>query len=160
MVEGSEAESGRAMCIRWPMPPDKRASSWPPIENTGFRSNGIYDARPHVQTVDIYDQNKLLPNRIATIAPNDVPGPGYHWYKLDGRRIGPMDVIFFFHEPKDICHTEELIRLDIGRMLPPDSENWLFEVWANFKYEGPAFPCGRADQANAIFVERIFVLKK
>ncbi len=87
----------------------------------------------------------------AQIKPEDVPGPGYHWYKLGTCRIGPGDYVYFF--------WSWIIQVDVGRVYEADAPEQQFEVWARIKFEGPAFPHGAEGQANAICVERVVLVK-
>ncbi len=87
----------------------------------------------------------------ATIRPEDVPGPGYHWYKLPPAAVPPSTYVYFF--------WSWIIQFPIdtvGDGAPPDEK---FEIWASIKFEGPGFPHGRPDQQNAICVERVIVVR-
>ena len=88
----------------------------------------------------------------ATIRPEQVPGPGYHWYKLPPVSVPPSTYVYFF--------WSWIIQFPIesaGDSAQPEEK---FEVWANIKFEGPGFPHGKPEQNNAISVERVIVVKK
>jgi len=87
----------------------------------------------------------------STIKPSDVPGPGYHWYKMGTFRIGPTYYVYFF--------WSWIIQLDIDNVVDPKAPKQKFEVWARIKFEGPAFPHGKEADANAICVERVVLVK-
>jgi len=87
----------------------------------------------------------------ATIKAEDVPGPGYHWYKMGAFEIGPTYYLYFF--------WSWVIQIDIDNVLSRDNPNQQFEVWANIKFEGPGFPHGNAEGANAISVERVVLVR-
>ncbi len=98
----------------------------------------------------LYDQiNKKHPGK-ATIAPADVPGPGYHWYKMGTFAIGPYYVYFFW---------SWIIQVDIDDVVDPRKPGRQFQVWARIKFEGPGFPHGRAEDGNAICVERLVLTR-
>jgi len=83
----------------------------------------------------------------AQIAPSEVPGPGYHWYRLPACKVGSADYVWFF--------WSWIIQCDLAAGEPGE-----YEVHARIKFEGPAFPHGRADQKSAICVERVVTVKR
>ncbi len=85
------------------------------------------------------------------IRTEDVPGPGYHWHKLGAFPIGPSYYLYFF--------WSWIIQVDLDSAVDPNQPEQAFEIWARIKFEGPAFPHGKPDAANAISVERV-ILKK
>jgi hypothetical protein len=88
----------------------------------------------------------------SNIEPDDVPGPGYHWYRLGTHRIGPSYYLYFF--------WSWIIQLDIDNAFDPGNPDAEFEIWARIKFEGPAFPHGEADEENAICVERVVLARE
>ena len=99
----------------------------------------------------LYDQiNKVSPGS-STIKPEDVPGPGYHWYRLGRFAIGPAYYLYFF--------WSWIIQVDIDDVVDPAHPGQEFEVWARIKFEGPGFPHGQSDTENAISVERVVLVK-
>jgi hypothetical protein len=85
----------------------------------------------------------------ATIKPEDVAGPGYHWYKLGTTSVTPSAYAWFFWS------WVIQFPVEIDSRQPQQK----FEVWARIKFEGPAFPHGTARQTNAICVERLVQVK-
>lgn len=83
----------------------------------------------------------------GAIRPEDVPGPGYHWYRLGAFPIGPSDFVYFF--------WSWIIQVDVGNVCDPKRPSQPWEVWACVKFEGPGFPHGTPAQKNAICVERV-----
>jgi len=91
-------------------------------------------------------------NYSETIKPESVPGPGYNWYKMSKpQRIGPSQYLYFF--------WSWIIQVDIDSAMDPRNPGQEFDVWARIKFEGPAFPHGKADDKNAICVERVVLVK-
>jgi len=87
----------------------------------------------------------------ATIRPEQVPGPGYHWYKLPPVPVPPSAYVYFF--------WSWIVQFPIesaGAVSPPGQK---FEVWAHIKFEGPGFPHGTPGQRNAICIERVVVVR-
>lgn len=87
----------------------------------------------------------------TSIRPEDVPGPGYHWYRLADVTIQPSAYIYFF--------WSWVIQFPIETVCEEAEPGDKFDIWASIKFEGPGFPHGRADQQNAICVERVVVVR-
>jgi hypothetical protein len=88
----------------------------------------------------------------SSIEPDDVPGPGYHWYKMGAFPIGPSYYVYFF--------WSWIIQIDIDSAYDPEHPDRPVEIWAHIKFEGPAFPHGKAEDANAICVERLVLVRE
>jgi len=101
---------------------------------------GVYDAGAKKQTV------------LNSIKPGQVPGPGYHWYRLNDTTLPRYSYLFFF--------WSWIIQLDLNLSHDQDNPQQQFEIWANIKFEGPAFPYGQPTEKNAISVERVVLVKK
>jgi hypothetical protein len=87
----------------------------------------------------------------ATIRPEEVRGPGYHWYMLPPVAVPTSTYVYFF--------WSWIVQFPIesaGDASRPDEK---FEIWARIKFEGPGFPHGQAGQKNAIFIERVIVIR-
>ncbi|MCC6487533.1 MAG: DUF4838 domain-containing protein [Candidatus Hydrogenedentes bacterium] len=87
----------------------------------------------------------------AAINPEDVPGPGYHWYKMGTFSVTPSCYVYFF--------WSWIIQVDAGGATDPAKPDQPFEVWARVKFEGPGFPHGKPEDDNAICVERVVLVK-
>jgi hypothetical protein len=85
------------------------------------------------------------------IRAEDVPGAGYHWYKLGAYPVAPSAYVWFF--------WSWIIQLDIGNALEPSAPDREFEVWARVKFEGPRFPHGKPGDKDAICVERVVLVQ-
>jgi len=107
------------------------------------------DTADHVFRWDMHDY--MRPARgdeptIARLAPGDVPGPGYHWYKLGTWSLTENNFLWIYH-----LNVEVSLRNALDPLRPGAD----YEVWARIKFEGPAFPHGAEGQENAIFMERV-----
>ena len=89
----------------------------------------------------------------ADIKPEDVPGPGYHWYRYakGPAKIAPSYYLYFF--------WSWIIQLDIDAVVDTQAPDVTYDIWANIKFEGPAFPHGKPEQKNAICVERVVLVR-
>jgi len=88
----------------------------------------------------------------AGIKASDVPGPGYHWYKMGETVLNGHDYLYFFRS--------SMVQIDLNDAYDANNPLAKFEVWANIKFEGPAFPHGQSTDKNAISVERVVLVKK
>lgn len=89
---------------------------------------------------------------LGQITPGDIPTAGYHWHKLGDVTLSGEDYVYFF--------WSWYIQLDLNDAFDAAKPAQQFEVWANLKFEGPAFPHGKAEDKNAISVERVVLVKK
>ena len=87
----------------------------------------------------------------SVITIEDVPGPGYHWYRMGAFRIRPSDYVYFF--------WSWIIQVDVGNVTDPEDPDQRFDIWAHIKFEGPGFPHGNPEDENAICVERVVLVK-
>lgn len=81
----------------------------------------------------------------------DVPGPGYHWYKMGTFPIEPGYYAYFF--------WSWIIQVDIDNAFDATKPDQKFDVWARIKFEGPRFPHARPGDKDAIYVERLDLVK-
>ncbi len=87
-----------------------------------------------------------------TIKPEDVPGPGYHWYKMGTFPVVPGAYVYFF--------WSWIIQVEADNAFDPAEPNTPFDVWARIKFQGPSFPHAKAGDRDAIFVERLVLVKQ
>ncbi len=97
----------------------------------------------------LYDVPQAKGVTSASITPESIPGPGYHWYKLPTVPVRDGHYVYFF--------WSWVIQCDIAPQGQPTDQ---YDTWAQIKFEGPAFPHGDATQKNAISVARIVVVRK
>lgn len=100
----------------------------------------------------VYDNaaTKVLVQNLIQRA--DVPGAGYHWYKLGETKLTGNDTMYFF--------WSWWIQLDVGDAFIEEKPQQTFEVWANMKFEGPMFPHAKEGDKNAISIERVVFVQK
>lgn len=136
VVRDPEAESGITNCLTFPNSADDRH----PLEKYKLPMPwGLYVPKNKNFAVS------------QTIAPEDVPGPGYHWYRFGSHKLESSMYLYFF--------WSWIIQLDIDGAMDPGNPDTEFEIWARIKFTGPAFPHGKAEDPNAIRVERVVLLK-
>lgn len=99
----------------------------------------------------LYDTASKQSGGGGTITAEQVPGPGYHWYKLGTFPVNPSYYVYFF--------WSWVIQVDLGTAADAAHPEQLFDIWANVKFEGPGFPHGKPEDKNAISVERVVLQK-
>jgi len=99
----------------------------------------------------LYDVANKKSARGGIIKPEDVPGAGYHWYKMGTFKIAPSYYLYFF--------WSWIIQVDVDNVVDLERPDQEFDVWARIKFEGPGFPHGKPDQPNAICVERVVLVR-
>jgi Domain of unknown function (DUF4838)/Glycosyl hydrolase family 67 N-terminus len=88
----------------------------------------------------------------STIKPADIPRAGYHWYKMGTFSLEPSYYVYFF--------WSWIIQFDVDNALDPASPDAPCEIWARIKFTGPSFPHARAGETDAIYVERLVLIKR
>lgn len=81
----------------------------------------------------------------------DIPGPGYHWYKLGTYPIASGYYVYFF--------WSWIIQAEVDNVCDPAKPEQPFEIWARIKFEGPRFPHAQPNGRDAIYVERLLLIK-
>jgi hypothetical protein len=87
----------------------------------------------------------------AALQWKDVPGPGYHWYKLGSSKLTEDCYLYFF--------PSWSVQYNLGIACNPMTPDMEYEIWAKIKFTGPDFPHGKAGETNAISIERVVVLR-
>ena len=111
------------------------------------------DLGNHVLKWDMHDTRRKATGKEATIrhiAATDVPGRGYHWYKLGTYRITEFNFLWLYGVALSVNVAEAVDVFD------RDAEH---DVWACVKFDGPAFPHGRKDAKNVISIAWIAAVK-
>lgn len=85
------------------------------------------------------------------IRPDDIPGPGYHWYHMGSFPIAPGNYVYFF--------WSWIIQVDVDSVFDPTDPGRRFDIWARVKFTGPRFPHARPGDPDAIYVERLVLVK-
>ncbi len=86
-----------------------------------------------------------------SIAAAEVPGPGYHWYKVADIRPQPSAYVYFTRD--------WTVQFPLNAVVADAVGDDVCELWVSVKFTGPAYPFGKPDDGNAVWIERI-VLKK
>lgn len=87
----------------------------------------------------------------SLIKPGDIPGPGYHWYKMGSFAIAPGYYVYFF--------WSWILQVEVDNAFDPAKPDQKFEVWARIKLTGPRFPHPKPGDKDAIYVERLVLAK-
>ena len=95
-------------------------------------------------------QGQIIGSGSLTTA--SVTGPGYHYYKLMDFTPGVNDFFFYFFD-------WSLQYTGMGSIVDQFGAGVHYAVWASIKFTGPAYPYGNANDANGIYVERVFLVR-
>jgi hypothetical protein len=95
----------------------------------------------------LYDTGQKQGIGSHAIHSGDIPGPGYHWYRMGAFRLLPSTYVYFF--------WSWIIQVEVDNAYDPVAPEQLFEVWARVKFEGPRFPHTKAGDRDAIYIERV-----
>jgi len=87
----------------------------------------------------------------VALGAKDIVGGGYHLYKLGRTIVTPQCFVWLtrswqMQQPLDMLH-------DPTRM----DEQW--DIYVSLKLTGPAYPHGKPNEPNAIFVDRMILVK-
>jgi hypothetical protein len=99
----------------------------------------------------LYDTDTKKASDAVLIRAEDIPGPGYNWYKMGTYAISPNHYLYFF--------WSWIIQLDIFDLYDARKPDQKFEIWARIKFTGPRFSYARAGEKDAIYVERVVLVK-
>jgi len=102
---------------------------------------------------DMHDYTKRFTGKEATIKClkiEDIPGPGYHWYKLGTYSIGKDNFLWIYGAGLEV---------KLNDAYDPVDTTAKYDIWAQIKFEGPAFPYGTAEDKNAICISHVVVIK-
>jgi len=102
--------------------------------------------------VGIYGQQEKKHLLDSVIKPEEVKGPGYHWYKIGSVAPTSSSYVFFTWS-----WYIQLYISDAANLRNPDQQ---YEVWANIKLDGPIFPYGNLHDKNAVLVDRVVLVKR
>jgi hypothetical protein len=100
----------------------------------------------------VYGQATKTYGTRAVIKPEEVPGPGYNWYRCGKAIVIAKSYYLFFF-------WSWCIQFDLDSVLNTQAPDASYEIWARIKFEGPAFPHGKPEQKNAICVERVVLVR-
>jgi hypothetical protein len=137
VVQDPEAESGIANRLAFP--------------NSGGDKHGVETYKLPMPW-GLYTPRTKTFVASTKILPEDVPAPGYHWYKLGNHTLEPSIYLYFF--------WSWIIQLDLESAIDPADPEARYDIWARIKFTGPSFPNGKAEDADAIYVERVVLVRQ
>jgi hypothetical protein len=85
------------------------------------------------------------------IKETDIPNGGYNWYKLGVITLPERSFVYLF--------SSSVIQLDLNNAYDPQKPDQQFDIWANIKFSGTAYPHGKAGDKNAISVESLVLVR-
>ena len=88
----------------------------------------------------------------ANLTKNMVTAPGYHWYKIGSTTLTGDALMYFFRGWE--------IQLGVGDAYDMNEPDRKVDVWVSVKFTGPSFPCGKAEEQDAIWFDRVVLVKE
>ena len=76
---------------------------------------------------------------------------GYNWYRLGRTKLLPGTI---FYVPASWAVNKQ-----IGTAYDPAAPDTMFDVWLRVKFTGPAFPHGKAGEPDALWFDRLVLVK-
>ena len=80
-----------------------------------------------------------------------VQSDGYHWYKVGTTRVTPGTCLILWN-----WRT----RLALGRAFDDGDPDASYDIWLRLKFTGPGYPHGKPDEDNAIYLERVTLVRQ
>jgi len=101
--------------------------------------------------IGVYSLSQDPPLNLAeTIQPDDIPGPGYHWYK--GPRFAPGEWTYVYLTQS--WRFQEHLWTEYDPRHP--QQEW--EVYVSMKATGPAYPHGQEGEPNGVWFDRMILV--
>lgn len=135
LVDDPESDTGKAACISFPHENKK-------IKLEDYKlpiTIGIHS--PMLKTLWWSNLNR-----------SRVKKPGYNWYKM-GESVLSSDCLLYIFK-------SWYIKQGVAGAFDMNKPDQKFEVWVKIKFTGPAYPCGKKEDKNAIWIERVTLVKK
>ena len=85
------------------------------------------------------------------IKKEQVKKAGYNWYKLGVVKLSADAFLY--------CFGTWMVQQPIGIAYDPKNPDAKFEIWISMKFTGPAYPHGREGDKNAIYIDRVFLIR-
>ncbi|MDO9542296.1 MAG: DUF4838 domain-containing protein [Kiritimatiellia bacterium] len=132
---------------------DDKESETGIINRTELSGKDLEKFKDYVLKWDRHDYTKPAKGDEPTIRylkQGDIPGEGYHWYKLGTYQLTENNFLWIYDVDLEINLRGARDPLDTAAE---------YDLWARIKFEGPAFPHGKKEQKNAVCIERITAVK-
>jgi hypothetical protein len=88
---------------------------------------------------------------VSAIKPEMVTHTGYEWYHMGKTRLVP-DMFFYTWWSWEVQEG-------IGSAYDSQQPDVEFDLWLHMKVTGPQFPCGKPDEVNAYYFDRLVLVK-
>ncbi len=99
-----------------------------------------------------WEYNGIHVQDLTSVKRADVKNSGYNWYKIaSGWKIKRGDKLYLLSWGVQAMVDHVMPKVDVGG-------SW--DICVNVKFEGPAYPNGKPDQPNAVYLERIVLTRK
>ena len=134
LADDPESEAGFAACMAFPNHPE--------VKLEGHKLPQKFGIQNPATRIQLFH---------TVLNPEKVKGPGYNWYRLGVTRLVPGAFVY--------CFNSWLIQQSVAGAFDSKRPNAKYEFWISMKFTGPAFPHGKDSDKNAIWVDRIVLIK-
>lgn len=101
--------------------------------------------------VGLYDLASKKQRALNSIKAEDLPGRGYHWYRLGQFPLGEWTYLHLLNWR---------ITLHMHMLCDPRRPDRQWEAWASVKFTGPQYPHGEPGAPNRLYVDRVILIDK
>ena len=108
-----------------------------------------YDNPLELQTYSCKMQKTIWSRKLQL---SNVTGPGYNWYCYSGTPIHADSYLALF--------KSWVVQLYVPEIVNVKNPDFLFDVWVHMKLDGPVYPHGKKNKPNAIWIDRIVIVRK
>lgn len=100
--------------------------------------------------IGVWSPDKQRPlNAATTVRPEDVPGPGYHWY--EGPRFSLREWCYVY------VTNSWRFQLPLWSEYDPQRPNQEWQVWVSAKFTGEQHPYGQAGEPLGVSLDRVIL---
>lgn len=136
LVDDPDSDIGKVACISFP-------HKSPKIKIKDYQFPILFG---------IYSPSTKRPLWGHNFQKSRVKKPGYNWYKLGTTRLNGDCYMFIFKSWHITLGTSNPYDMN-----DPDRK---FDIWVRIKFTGPSFPHGKPGEKDAIYFERMMLVKR
>ncbi|MCU0242774.1 MAG: DUF4838 domain-containing protein, partial [Vicinamibacteria bacterium] len=103
-------------------------------------------------TLGVFDRYNSRAITTACLTRDQIPGPGFHWYRLGATTLTESAFLYFF--------ADGLITMPLDDVYQDEAAQDIYDIWAHIQFEGPAFLPLSSAQTNAVSIERVVLLRR
>lgn len=91
------------------------------------------------------------PDRAEHVQAEDIPGPGYHWYRGSRFKLGEWTYVYLTESWR--------LQQHLYALYDPANPDQEWEVWVSMKCTGPDYPHGNPNDPNGVYFDRMILVR-